>query len=371
MRITILCNGYPTKKNPHKQIFIKNIKEALEKEGVKTSLCYNKYFKKWENKRTKRNYYISFLKCLFQIFSIITSLKSFRKTELIFSHAIIFSSVYGVILKKIFKKPLVCYVHGGDINLHYNNKKMLSRLIRYALKNCDFIIANSSDIYEKILTIIHEKEKLSVISPGIDLSVMKPLTNKEEIKKELSIPLNKFIITAAGNSIKLKGFDVLIQSISQLNAKIISNTKVFLITEGEEENNYKSSIKSLNLKNIVEIRKKTTQLQLNKYFNCSDVVISPSRQEALGLVGIEAMASGTLVIGAKTGGIKEVIKDKQNGFLFDVEDIKVLTELISKAYNKEYDIESFRQQAIESSKNHSIEISAKKMIRVFEKTLKQ
>jgi glycosyltransferase involved in cell wall biosynthesis len=369
MKITILCNGYPTKKNPHKQIFIKNIKEALEKERIQICLCYNKYFKIWENKRTKRNCYISFIKCFFQIFSILASLKSFRKTDLIFSHAIIFSSVYGVILKKLFKKPLVCYVHGGDINLHYNKKKMLSSLIRYALKNSDYIIANSDDIYEKILSIVPNRENLCVISPGIDLRVMKPLNNINEIKEELEIPKNKYIITAAGNSIKLKGFDILITSISQLSDNIKSNIKVILITEGEEENNYKYIINSLHINDVMEIRKKTTQKQLNKYYNCSDVVISPSRQEALGLVGIEAMASGTLVIGAKTGGIKEIIKDNENGFLFEVDNIKALKKLIIKAYNKDYKIESLQKKAIESSKKHSIELSAQKMIDVFDQTI--
>jgi glycosyltransferase involved in cell wall biosynthesis len=52
----------------------------------------------------------------------------------------------------------------------------------------------------------------------------------------------------------------------------------------------------------------------------SDVFMFPSRSETLGLVLLEAMASGCPVVAARAGGIPEVVTDGATGLLFDPSD---------------------------------------------------
>ncbi len=51
-----------------------------------------------------------------------------------------------------------------------------------------------------------------------------------------------------------------------------------------------------------------------------DILAVPSRHEGMGLVIVEAMAAGRPVIGARAGGIPEVVLDGETGLLFDGED---------------------------------------------------
>ncbi len=59
--------------------------------------------------------------------------------------------------------------------------------------------------------------------------------------------------------------------------------------------------------------------ELAAAFASSDIFVMPSRTETLGLVVLEAMASGIPAVAARAGGIPEMIDDGVNGFLFDDE----------------------------------------------------
>lgn len=60
--------------------------------------------------------------------------------------------------------------------------------------------------------------------------------------------------------------------------------------------------------------------ELAAAFASADVMVMPSRTETLGLVVLEAMSAGVPVVGARAGGIPEMIVDGVNGCLFDTED---------------------------------------------------
>jgi glycosyltransferase involved in cell wall biosynthesis len=59
--------------------------------------------------------------------------------------------------------------------------------------------------------------------------------------------------------------------------------------------------------------------ELAAAYASSDVFVMPSRTETLGLVVLEAMSSGLAVVGARAGGVPEMIVDGVTGTLFDTE----------------------------------------------------
>lgn len=57
--------------------------------------------------------------------------------------------------------------------------------------------------------------------------------------------------------------------------------------------------------------------ELSGAFASADVFVMPSESETLGFVVLESMASGVPVVGAKAGGIPDIIDDSRTGYLFE------------------------------------------------------
>lgn len=76
-----------------------------------------------------------------------------------------------------------------------------------------------------------------------------------------------------------------------------------------------------------------------------DALVLPSQTETLGLVLLEAMAAGCVVIGARAGGITDIIEDGVNGFLFDPCSHTGLTDLVARLWRDPEKLEGVRQRA--------------------------
>lgn len=69
---------------------------------------------------------------------------------------------------------------------------------------------------------------------------------------------------------------------------------------------------------------------LSQAYASADAFIFPSISETLGLVILEAMASGIPVIASKSGPTLEQVEDGKTGFLFDVEDAQSLFRAVER-----------------------------------------
>jgi glycosyltransferase involved in cell wall biosynthesis len=55
-------------------------------------------------------------------------------------------------------------------------------------------------------------------------------------------------------------------------------------------------------------------------------MLFPSELESFGLAALEAMACAVPVVGARTGGLPEVVADGETGLLFEVGDVESMAE---------------------------------------------
>ena len=70
------------------------------------------------------------------------------------------------------------------------------------------------------------------------------------------------------------------------------------------------------------------------YMRAADVLLMCSRMEAFGRVTVEAMQLGRPVIGARSGGTTELIRDGETGLLFEVANPTDLAQKIHQLYER-------------------------------------
>lgn len=125
---------------------------------------------------------------------------------------------------------------------------------------------------------------------GIDLDPFRQSVNRIEVRKELNIPLDSFVVGHVGRFDKQKNHDFLIDIAYEL-AKEKPNMHLLLIGDGPLRPEIEKKVKSFGLVDKVifaGVRSDVPRLMKG----AMDVFVMPSFHEGLPVVGIEAQASG-------------------------------------------------------------------------------
>ena len=157
---------------------------------------------------------------------------------------------------------------------------------------------------------------------------------KEEIltaRKEMGYSKDDFICICTGELNKNKNQKRLISVVPEILKKV-PNFKLLLAGNGPENENLKNLINSLNLKDSAQLLGYRTDLE--KFVSISDIAVSMSVREGLGINLIEAMACGKPVIGSDNRGHREFIKQNENGYLLD-DNTEQIVEYISALANSQ------------------------------------
>jgi len=112
-----------------------------------------------------------------------------------------------------------------------------------------------------------------------------------------------------------KGQDVLLKAMVEV-ARLYPDTKLEFIGDGSSRAECEKLADQLGVAKNCAFAGSLPHAKVLPGMAGAWATVVPSRSEAFGLVNIESMAVGVPVIGSNTGGIAEVIRDGEDGFLF-------------------------------------------------------
>jgi glycosyltransferase involved in cell wall biosynthesis len=191
---------------------------------------------------------------------------------------------------------------------------------------------------------------LNVIPNTIEIAVFKPYV-KSEAKKILKIATNHFVIMSGfmpSKNDKHKGTQYLITALNELSSRPeIPNDQIELVIFGNKDE-----------KNMPDFPFKTTFLgtinkdeHLAKCYAAADVFMLPSLEDNLPNTVMESLACATPVVAFKTGGIPDMVKHLENGYLAKYENATDLADGIEWLFLHE-DREAIQKEARRTILNH-------------------
>ena len=217
-------------------------------------------------------------------------------------------------LKKKLKRinPDVVHTHGSKttsiINSIKNNFKHIATVHgikknKKVYEKCDLVIGVSNKAIEDI------KNKTLVIS------------NWWNPKLKKSTKQNNKYALAVGRLEKVKGFDLLIESWTNIKTKLV------IIGSGKEKENLLYLVKKNNLANKIEIFDEVKREDLISYYENASVFIVSSRDEGGPRVALEALYLGIPVISTDVGHMPDILPKELLANKDDLASLKELLEL--------------------------------------------
>ncbi len=180
--------------------------------------------------------------------------------------------------------------------------------------------ANPARITNYRFSSIFEKEVLpSVPSPH----------ERENIRKQLSIPVGASVILTIGRYIPLKGFELVIEALALLaNKKII----LYMLGEGPLRDQYQKLIDQHALSNHVYLMGNQSKTRVLDYCKAADVMVLPTiTSDVWGLVINEAMSCGLPVIASnRVGAAYDMVTEGQTGYMVPAGEAKAIAGALGK-----------------------------------------
>ena len=184
---------------------------------------------------------------------------------------------------------------------------------RFALRNVEAAIAVSTAVAVQ-LERIFPREKIRVISNGIDFSAQSPDANDDPAKgfRDLHlIPADVPLVVTLGELKVLKGQRDFVLAANE-TVKQIPDVK-FVVAGKDNTIDKKFRRELKRLVRVLGMEEKFLWLDwledIAPLLAAADIFVSPSHSESFGLAILDAMASGTAVVATETDGAKELIRD--------------------------------------------------------------
>ncbi|WP_080832540.1 glycosyltransferase family 4 protein [Cohnella massiliensis] len=224
---------------------------------------------------------------------------------------------------------------------------------KWLAKFTDTIITINEEDYRLAQAKFGENKARFINGVGIDLKKFRPLSeaSKKNLRKKYGFGENDFILSYAAELSDRKNQEMLIYAVHQLK-EVLPHLKLLLIGRGNKDTYYKGLVESLGLDNQIKFMGYRNDV-LN-LLGLADIAVSSSKQEGLPVNILEAMAMGLPLVVTNCRGNRDLIKDGENGYIVEINDIGGLAQKIEFLYSDVQLRNRFRSNSLNLIQQYSV-----------------
>ena len=276
--------------------------------------------------------------------------------DVIHIHGVATMALRGLICSHTLGIPTVMTFHTmvDDAAKYYSPIKLppdvLDRLIwiylRQIAKRMDVVVTPTDCIGNELKSRGVQCRNLVTIPTGAKTDVFHPGIPSDDIRKRYNLE-NKRVMIHVGRISFEKELDIIIRAMTNIDATLLVAGK------GPAKETMEKLVEELDLEDKVIFAGFVPDEELPKYYNAADIAVSASKFETLGLSILEAMACGKAVACRNGRAFAEIIRDGENGYLFD--DEADCADAVMRAFNAPQSvIDNSLQTALDNSREKSV-----------------
>jgi len=233
--------------------------------------------------------------------------------------------------------------------------------LKYSLY--DRIITISKGIRRVLLTEGIPEQKLVCIPSGIDPRPYQRPCEKDWFDEEFGLDSTVKAVGVIAQLIPRKGHRYLIEAAPKI-LKICPEARFLFFGQGPLEKDLKALCREHGLAGKISFA--GFRLDLERIFPCLSVAVHPATMEGLGVSLLQASAAGTPIVATRAGGIPEIVRNGENGYLLEPGDVNGIADAVISLLTDPGKAREFGQAGRERMLSHfSIEKMVKGNIAVY------
>jgi glycosyltransferase involved in cell wall biosynthesis len=167
----------------------------------------------------------------------------------------------------------------------------------------------------------------------VDTDLFRPIDIVES-RHSLGISTHSKVFVVTGRLCWIKGWDLILEAFAYLKSWF-KDAQLIFVGDGEDHHKLVKRSEELRVENNIRITGFVPQSEVTRYMNAADVCLVGSHKEGWSLAMCEMIACGKAVVSTDVSGVREMVRQGENGFVVKSRDPRKYADKVIKAMSLE------------------------------------
>ncbi|HEX2902535.1 MAG TPA: glycosyltransferase family 4 protein [Jatrophihabitans sp.] len=204
------------------------------------------------------------------------------------------------------------------------------RLLRRIADGVDVMTYLGEYTRTRLARVVGDRARLERLTPGVDTAAFNPAVSGDAVRQRYRL-VGQPVVVCVSRLVPRKGQDALIEAWPAVRAQV-PDARLLVVGGGRYARRLHALARNRGLEQAVTFTGSVPFAQLPQHFAAGDVFAMPCRTrrlgldvEGLGMVFLEASATGLPVIAGDSGGAPDAVRSGETGFVVDGRNRQELT----------------------------------------------
>ncbi len=217
---------------------------------------------------------------------------------------------------------IITTLHGTDITLLARDPN-LRPIIKYSIESSCGVTAVSRSLREETLQVLQTPKPIQVVYNFY--RPRKPRKPRAEIRRSLGLKPDDFVLIHLSNLRPVKRAQDVLRVVHEVRDQ--ENVRLLVLAGGSFDP-FRPLVEKLGIKDRVVVRDNVVDIE--NYINAADAGLYASERESFGMGVLETMSFGKPVVATRVGGVTEIVKDGETGFLRGLGNVRAMATAVRK-----------------------------------------